>query len=212
MRTGSVCAVRKDQHFPVFGAPPPPALRMLRTASPQGANEAQNGLATDAGTGRGMDRRRFVAMIGSALAAPRAFAQQPSCQVLSRRISRESPSLPATCARSSGSARGPARPGLRRGQEHRHRIPLGRGQARRGCARSLQSCVALKVDADRHPCASGSNRARLRQTSMIPIVMADGGDPVAVGLAVSVARPGRQCDRIVLVSSFEEHRQASSAA
>jgi len=49
--------------------------------------------------------------------------------------------------------------------------------------------VALKVDAILTHANTGAIAAA-RATSAIPIVMADGGDPVASGLAASIARPG----------------------
>jgi putative ABC transport system substrate-binding protein len=50
--------------------------------------------------------------------------------------------------------------------------------------------VALKVDVILTHALPGAIAAAA-ETSTIPIVMADGGDPVAVGLAVSLSRPGR---------------------
>ena len=50
--------------------------------------------------------------------------------------------------------------------------------------------VALRVDAILTHALAGAIAAA-RATSVIPIVMADGGDPVTAGLAVSLARPGR---------------------
>ncbi|MBF8305822.1 MAG: hypothetical protein HW398_1010, partial [Acidobacteria bacterium] len=49
--------------------------------------------------------------------------------------------------------------------------------------------VALKVDAILTHATAGAIAAA-RETSTIPIVMADGADPVAAGLAASLARPG----------------------
>jgi len=49
--------------------------------------------------------------------------------------------------------------------------------------------VALKVDAILTHANTGAIAAA-RETSAIPIVMADGADPVASGLAASIARPG----------------------
>lgn len=49
--------------------------------------------------------------------------------------------------------------------------------------------VALKVDAILTHALTGAVAAA-RATSALPIVMADGGDPVASGLAASIARPG----------------------
>jgi putative ABC transport system substrate-binding protein len=50
--------------------------------------------------------------------------------------------------------------------------------------------VALKVDAILTHATPGAIAAA-KETSMIPIVMLDGSDPVAIGLADSLARPGR---------------------
>jgi ABC-type uncharacterized transport system substrate-binding protein len=50
--------------------------------------------------------------------------------------------------------------------------------------------VALKLDAILVHGLPGA-LAAARETSTIPIVMADGGDPVSAGLAQSLARPGR---------------------
>ena len=50
--------------------------------------------------------------------------------------------------------------------------------------------VSLKLDAILVHGLPGA-LAAARETSTIPIVMADGGDPVAAGLAQSLARPGR---------------------
>jgi len=50
--------------------------------------------------------------------------------------------------------------------------------------------VSLKLDAILVHGLPGA-LAATRETSTIPIVMADGGDPVAAGLAQSLARPGR---------------------
>ena len=50
--------------------------------------------------------------------------------------------------------------------------------------------VALKVDAILVHGVPGA-LAAAKETSTIPILMADGGDPIAAGLGASVARPGR---------------------
>ena len=57
-------------------------------------------------------------------------------------------------------------------------------------ASPLSEFVSLKVDAILTHALPGA-AAAAAVTSTIPIVMADGGDPVAAGLAASLARPGR---------------------
>jgi putative tryptophan/tyrosine transport system substrate-binding protein len=86
------------------------------------------------------------------------------------------------------------RAGLRKaGYEEGRNLALelrwGEGSAER--AREIAAeFVALRVDAILVHGIPGALAAS-RVTSSIPIVMADGADPVASGLAVSLARPGR---------------------
>ena len=135
-----------------------------------------------------MDRRRFVAMIGSALTAPSAFAQQPTAK--SYRVGF------LGIAFASGYVREIEwiRSGLRDlGYVEGKNIVIEYRWAEGNTARLREIAaefVALKVDAILTHALPGAIAAAA-ETSMIPIVMADGGDPVAVGLAVSVARPGR---------------------
>jgi putative ABC transport system substrate-binding protein len=68
-----------------------------------------------------------------------------------------------------------------------YRWAEGKPERSREIAREF---VALKVDAILVHGLPGA-LAAARETSTIPIVMADGGDPIAAGLGASVARPGR---------------------
>lgn len=135
-----------------------------------------------------MDRRRFVAMFGGALAAPLAsFAQPRTAKV--QRIGFLGIAFASGYVRELDWVRGGLRNlGYVEGANIviEYRWAEGSPQRLKEMAAEL---VALKVDAILTHALAGAIAAA-RETSTIPIVMADGGDPVAAGLAASLARPG----------------------
>ncbi len=133
-----------------------------------------------------MNRRRFVALIGGAIAASLARAQQ-AAKV--HRIGFLGIAFASGYVRELDWIRG----GLRdlgyvegRNLVIEYRWAEGSPERLREFAAEF---VALKVDAILTHATAGAIAAA-RATSALPIVMADGADPVAVGLAASLARPG----------------------
>lgn len=134
-----------------------------------------------------MNRRRFVAAIGAALAAPfQSFAQQPA------KIARIGFLIPAY-ASSYASRVEALRAGLRdrgyvEGRDFviEFRVADGKYDRLPGLAAEL---VRLKVDVIVTGGTPGT-RAAKQATAAIPIVMAVSGDAVATGLIASLARPG----------------------
>ena len=136
-----------------------------------------------------MDRRGFVAMICSGLAAPlSSFAQQQAAKV--HRIG----FLGTAFASGYVSELDWVRAGLRNlGYVEGRNIVIEYRWAEGNSDRIGEMAaefVALKVDAILVHGIPGAIAA-VRVTSTIPVVMADGADPVATGLAESLARPGR---------------------
>ena len=134
-----------------------------------------------------MNRRRFVAAIGAALAAPlESFAQQPA------KIARIGFLIPAY-ASSYASRVEALRAGLRErgyveGRDFviEFRVADGNYDRLPGLAAEL---ARLKVDVIVTAGTPGT-RAAKQATAAIPIVMAVSGDAVATGLIASLARPG----------------------
>jgi len=134
-----------------------------------------------------MNRRRFVAAIGAALAAPlESFAQQPA------KIARIGFLIPAY-ASSYASRVEALRAGLRdlgyvEGSNFviEFRVADGKYDRLPDLAAEL---VRLKVDVIVTGGTPGT-RAAKRATTAIPIVMAVSGDAVSTGLIASLARPG----------------------
>ena len=135
-----------------------------------------------------MDRRRFVAALGSALAAPLARAQVPAAKVY--RIGF------LGIAFASGYVREVEwmREGLRKlGYIEGRNIVIDFRWADGDAMRLKQIAaefVKSKVDAILTHALPGAIAAAA-VSSAVPIVMADGGDPVEAGLAKSFGRPGR---------------------
>ncbi len=134
-----------------------------------------------------MRRREFVALIGGALGFPRVGLAQPTARV--HRIGFLGTAFASGYVREVEWVRG----GLRvlgyvegRNLIVEYRWAEGKPDRVREIAEEL---VALKVDAIVVHGIPGAIAAT-RVTSTIPIVMADSADPVAAGLAKSLARPG----------------------
>lgn len=135
-----------------------------------------------------MDRRRFVAAIGGALAAPLASFAQPQGKVW--RIGFLGIAFASGYVKELDWMRGGiTKLGYVEGRNIviDYRWAEGDPARLRGIAVDF---VAQKVDIILTHALPGAIAAAAA-TSTIPIVMADGGGPVAAGLAISVARPGR---------------------
>lgn len=134
-----------------------------------------------------MDRRRFVAAIGSALAAPLSAIAQPAAKVY--RIGFLGTASASGYVREVEWIRGGLRKlGYVEGRNLSIEYRWAEGSPDR--MRELASeFVAAKVDAILAHSTAGA-LAAAKATSVIPIVAADGADPVAAGLAKSLARPG----------------------
>ncbi len=135
-----------------------------------------------------MDRRRFVVMIGGALAVPLAsFAQQQAAKV--HRIGFLGTAYASGYVRELDWVPG----GLRQlGYVEGRNIVIEYrwAESNPGRVRELAAeLVALKLEAILVHGLPGA-AAVAKETSTIPVVMADGADPVAAGLAASLARPG----------------------
>ena len=139
------------------------------------------------GTGRGMDRRKFVTMIGSALAAPLAHFAQAQGKIW--RIGF------LGIASASGYVKevDAIRAGLRElGYVEGGNIVIEYRWAENSPERlraMAAELAALKVDVIITHAFPGVRAAALA-TKTIPIVIADGPDPVAAGFVTSLARPG----------------------
>jgi len=134
-----------------------------------------------------MRRRTFLALVSGALAAPLAIAQPPEAKA--RRIGF------LGVAYASGYVRELewVRAGLRNfGYVEGNNITIEFRWAESDPARLEEMAAelaALKVDVIVTHSILGGLAAR-HATSTIPVVIADGADPVAAGLAASLARPG----------------------
>jgi putative ABC transport system substrate-binding protein len=133
-------------------------------------------------------RRLLTALVASALAAPFAsLAQQPAAKL--HRIGFLGTAFASGYVREVDWVRA----GLRKlGYEEGRNIVIEYRWAEGNPERIREIAaefVALKLDAILVHGLPGAIAAA-RETSTIPIVMADGADPVAAGLAASLARPG----------------------
>jgi putative ABC transport system substrate-binding protein len=130
-----------------------------------------------------MDRRTFVAAIGSALALPGAYAQPP------RRIGVLDPLPPAATAAVIVQLReGLKRERLEEGRDFVLEYRSAEGDFSRlpDLAAELAKLPASVIVARNTP----GVRAAREATTSIPIVMADVGDPLGLGFVKSLARPG----------------------
>ncbi len=143
-----------------------------------------------------MDRRAFIAGVGGGLlAAPLAAGAQPAGKVA--RVGYLSlESSPALYPEAFHD--GLRRLGYVDGRSIVIESRLAEGKTER-LATLASELVALKLDAN-GGADGGSARALSRGTKTIPIVMGVSGDPVELGLAVSLARPGGNVTGVSLLS------------
>jgi putative ABC transport system substrate-binding protein len=132
-----------------------------------------------------MDRRRFVALIGSALAAPLVRAQQPgrTYRICSAFIAVSSTTKPYEEAFLGGLRL----LGFERGRNLVYEVRNCDGDPAR-LSRYVDELIALKPDL-----LVGIEQVATvmrSKTATIPIVMPQSTDPVAAGLAKTLARPG----------------------
>ena len=134
-----------------------------------------------------MDRRRFAVMIGGMLAASLARGQAPG---KGRRIGFLGISYASGYVQEIDWIRAGLRSiGYIEGGNLAIEFRWANGDTKK-LQQLAAEFVALKVDAIVTHAIPGA-LAAIRETSEIPIVMLDGSDPMAVGLASSLARPGK---------------------
>jgi putative tryptophan/tyrosine transport system substrate-binding protein len=145
-----------------------------------------------------MQRRKFIMIVGAAAASPfAAVAQQPAMPVigfLSTRSARDSGALVSAFGKGLGEV------GFSESKNVSidYRFADGR----------LDRLAELAADLVRRPVAvlvsaGGANSAVAAKTatSTIPVVFVIGGDPVALGLAASLSRPGGNATGITIISA-----------
>jgi len=142
-----------------------------------------------------MRRRQVIALIGGAAVWPlSAKAETPLIGFLSSRSARDSGRLVAAFERALGEV------GFSQGRNLLvdYRFADGALDRLPDMARELaQRPLAVLVAAG----GSNSALAAKRATSTIPIVFVIGGDPVRLGLAASIARPGGNATGITIISA-----------
>jgi putative ABC transport system substrate-binding protein len=142
-----------------------------------------------------MRRRKFIGLLGGAAVWPlSANAQTPAIGFLSSRSARDSVKVVAAFGKGLGEA------GFTEGKnlsiEYRYaegaldRLPE---MAAELVQRSISALVAVG--------GSNSAMAAKRASSTIPIVFVIGGDPVRLGLAASLARPGGNATGMTIISA-----------
>jgi len=134
-----------------------------------------------------MKRREFITLLGGAAAWPVATrAQARSGPVRLGFIPIGSPSNPYDRSLVEAFQRGLRRVGLIENQDVTLDIVWAGDRADQAVSEALQRGAELLI-----PCGSSASVAAKRQTSTIPIIFLNVGDPVAVGLVGSWARPGQ---------------------
>jgi putative ABC transport system substrate-binding protein len=142
-----------------------------------------------------MQRRKFIALIGGAAAWPLSVnAQTPAIGFLSSRSARDSVKVVAAFAK--GLSEGGFTEGSNLTIEFRYadgaldRLPE---MAAELVKRSISVLVAVG--------GSNSAMAARRASSTMPIVFVIGGDPVRLGLAASLSRPGGNATGMTIISA-----------
>jgi putative ABC transport system substrate-binding protein len=134
-----------------------------------------------------MRRREFISLVGSAAAWPLAArAQQHRGPARLAFIPIGSPSNPYDRSLVEVFQRGLRRVGLIENQNVALDIVWAGDRPDQAVSEALQRGAELLI-----PCGSSASVAAKRQTSTIPIVFLNVGDPVAVGLVESLSRPGQ---------------------
>jgi putative ABC transport system substrate-binding protein len=147
-----------------------------------------------------MERRRFVAMVGSALAAPRAFAQNPSKRPVLGVLTPHARETPEQRARSPVLAR-LKQLGWIQGETIEINRPDAEGREDRLPAMA-EELARRRVDVI---WAIGPEAAvaAARATQTVPIVFWGVAYPIEQGLVNSYARPGRNVTGIAFVTGAE---------
>jgi putative ABC transport system substrate-binding protein len=142
-----------------------------------------------------MQRRKFIALVGGAAAWPfSANAQMPAIGFLSSRSARDSVKVVASFG--AGLREGGFTEGKNLSIEYRFadgaldRLP---NMAAELVKQPISALVAVG--------GSNSALAAKRATSTIPIVFVIGGDPVRLGLAASLSRPGGNATGMTIISA-----------
>jgi putative tryptophan/tyrosine transport system substrate-binding protein len=132
-------------------------------------------------------RRGFITLLGGAAAWPLAArAQQHRGPARLAFIPIGSPSNPYDRSLVEVFQRGLRRVGLIENQDVALDIVWAGDRPDQAVSEALQRGAELLI-----PCGSSASVAAKRQTSTIPIVFLNVGDPVAVGLVESLSRPGQ---------------------
>jgi putative ABC transport system substrate-binding protein len=142
-----------------------------------------------------MRRRKFIALVGGAAAWPfSANAQRAAIGFLSSRSARDSEKVVA--AFGEGLRAGGFTEGKNLSIEYRFAdgaLDLLPGMAAELVKRPISALVAVG--------GSNSALAAKRASSTIPIVFVIGGDPVRLGLAASLSRPGGNATGMTIISA-----------
>jgi len=142
-----------------------------------------------------MQRRKFIALLGGAAAWPlQANAQTPAIGFLSSRSARDSVKVVAAFGKGLGEA------GFIEGGNLSIEYAYADGALERlpeMAAELVTRPISVLVAVG----GSNSAMAAKRASSMMPIVFVIGGDPVRLGLAASLSRPGGNITGMTIISA-----------
>lgn len=158
----------------------------MNTPQWPGPVSSHNDAATDAGTGREMDRRRFVALMGGALAVPLEAVAQLANRKLRVAILDDG-SEEGTRQLWQAFLRRLEQLGYAQGKNLMVEARYARGATEQLAALAAE-LVMLKPDVIVSSSTSPARAAR-QATSSIPIVFIESADPVGAGLVASLGRP-----------------------
>ena len=142
-----------------------------------------------------MQRRKFIALLGGAAAWPfQANAQTPAIGFLSSRSARDSVKVVAAFGKGLGEA------GFIEGGNLSIEYAYADGALDRlpeMAAELVKRPISVLVAVG----GSNSAMAAKRASSTMPIVFVIGGDPVRLGLAASLSRPGGNATGMTIISA-----------